>query len=132
MYLSHHYAVDLVGGTIRKTPRQVHAEFWNSLLAVAAICFFAANAIFLPRLQSEKFVRWDYDFVEIGESFEESQKVFGDQVRDIRILSDSDEWTLGSSTALSSGTRSPSTENKTPIDDILCLWDGDTIGSGYD
>ena len=50
MYLSHHYAVDLVGG---------------SLLATA--CFLVAKARFLPRVQMDRKLRWDYDYVEIGE-----------------------------------------------------------------
>jgi len=49
MYLSHHYAVDLVGGSL-----------------LSAAIFFVTRSTWLPRLQRGKFWRWDYDYVEFG------------------------------------------------------------------
>jgi membrane-associated phospholipid phosphatase len=49
MYLGHHYAVDLLGG------------------GAIAISFFAVyNRFWLPRAQTDKLTRWDYEYVEIG------------------------------------------------------------------
>lgn len=50
MYLSHHYAVDLVGGAL-----------------LAGIVFYVAKTHFLPRVQPNKLLRWDYEVVEFGE-----------------------------------------------------------------
>lgn len=50
MYLSHHYAVDVIGGAL-----------------LAAVAFYVTKAKFLPRAQLDKKNRWDYDYVEIGE-----------------------------------------------------------------
>lgn len=50
MYLSHHYAVDLVGGSL-----------------LSAVAFFFARFKLLPQLQPGKAFRWDYDFVRYGD-----------------------------------------------------------------
>lgn len=49
MYLSHHYAVDLVGGSL-----------------LSGVAFYYAKSKFLPRMQVDKTFRWDYDYVEVG------------------------------------------------------------------
>lgn len=49
MYLSHHYAIDVIAGAI-----------------LAAGCFYCAETLSLPRLQPQKSFRWDYDHVELG------------------------------------------------------------------
>lgn len=91
MYLSHHYAVDLVAGSM-----------------LAGIIFYFAKSHFLPRLQPDKMYRWDYDFIEIGEQH-------NDYGYDLAALDgdgpDSDEWTIGSSSSISSGSLSPTEEN---------------------
>jgi membrane-associated phospholipid phosphatase len=51
MYLSHHYAVDLVAGAF-----------------LAAIAFYIAKTTFLPRIQTDKSFRWEYDYVEVGDA----------------------------------------------------------------
>jgi len=116
MYLSHHYAIDLVGGSI-----------------IAAIAYFAAKGEFLPRLQPGKMFRWDYDFVEFGETREAYAYgyplEFNGLADDYEMAAkgDSDEWTIGSSSSIASsrcastGLRSPSNENDE--------WEGETLAS---
>lgn len=50
MYLNHHYAVDLVAGSLMSTA-----------------IYYVARTRFLPRQQSDKKNRWAYEYVEIGE-----------------------------------------------------------------
>ncbi|KAL4884672.1 hypothetical protein BJY04DRAFT_168755 [Aspergillus karnatakaensis] len=88
MYLSHHYAVDLVAGGL-----------------LAAISFYFAKTRFLPRVQLDKTYRWDYDYVEYGESAVEYGYDLGSYDGDFNL--DSDEWTVGSSSSVSSGSLSP-------------------------
>lgn len=88
MYLSHHYAVDLVAGGL-----------------LAAISFYFAKTRFLPRVQLDKTFRWDYDYVEFGESAVEYG--YGLASYDGEFNLDSDEWTVGSSSSISSGSLSP-------------------------
>ncbi|KAL1973142.1 hypothetical protein VTN31DRAFT_6684 [Thermomyces dupontii] len=105
MYLSHHYAVDLVGGGI-----------------LAAVAFYFAKARFLPRIQPDKQFRWDYDYVEIGNA----PDGYGYDLShaDSDGAPDSDEWTVGSSSSVSSGSLSP----LSPTEDHR-LWEGDNHGS---
>jgi membrane-associated phospholipid phosphatase len=104
MYLSHHYAVDLVGGSM-----------------ISAIIFYIARANFLPRLQSDKVTRWDYDYVEIG------NRPVGSQAYDLAEMGyrngrlSNDEWTLGSSSSITSSSTSPLG------DDNQSLWEGETL-----
>ncbi|RMD42045.1 hypothetical protein DV735_g3099, partial [Chaetothyriales sp. CBS 134920] len=88
MYFSHHYAVDLVAGSM-----------------LAAIVFFFAKSSFLPRLQPGKWTRWDYDYIELGDSAAEYGLVASEGSHP-----DSDEWTIGSSSSISSGSLSPTDE----------------------
>jgi len=90
MYLSHHYAVDLVAGSL-----------------LAGIVFFFARSNFLPRLQTGKRYRWDYDFIEIGDA--PSEYGYGLAALDVSHP-ESDEWTIGSSSSISSGSMSPTEE----------------------
>lgn len=91
MYLSHHYAVDLVAGSL-----------------LAGVIFFFAKSRFLPRIQSDKRFRWDYDYVEVGEASSE----YGYGLAGLEGTSpDSDEWTIGSSSSVSSGSMSPTDEH---------------------
>lgn len=106
MYLSHHYAVDLVGGSL-----------------LAGVVFYFAKARFLPRVQSDKFLRWDYDFVEVGDS--SAEYGYGLAGLDKELNVDSDEWTVGSSSSISSGSLSPVDENQS-------LWEGETLVSHSD
>lgn len=99
MYLSHHYAVDLVGGGL-----------------IAAIFFYYARARYLPRRQEGKLLRWDYEFVEIGhaaELFDEERDATYFRAGQLsqRRESSSDGWTLGSGSSWTSGsgTLSPTT-----------------------
>ena len=107
MYLSHHYAVDLVAGAL-----------------MAAIAFYIAKTNFLPRIQTDKMFRWDYDYVECGDShngeYDYGLTVLGGG-DDFRHDS-SDEWTVGSSSSLSSGSRSP-------VDESQSSWEGETLAS---
>ena len=93
MYLSHHYAVDLVAGSL-----------------LAAVIFHYAKANYLPRVQPDKRFRWDYDYLEIGEK--SSDYVYGRAAMDDRFHPESVEWTLGSSSSVSSGSMSPTEESQ--------------------
>lgn len=102
MYLSHHYAVDLVGGGL-----------------LATVAFYFAKTRFMPRVQSDKMFRWDYDYVEYGDRTREygyDLATFGGGLN-----VDSDEWTVGSSSSISSGSLSP-------VDDHYS-WEGDALTS---
>jgi len=108
MYLNHHYAVDLVGG---------------SLLA-AAVWAVARGARFLPRQQPARAWRWEYEYVDVGdrrrrpardeEACADGGYPFGSDDDDddndvgLRLLrrtntADSDQWTIGSSGSGGSG-----------------------------
>lgn len=104
MYLSHHYAVDLVAGAL-----------------IAASCYYFANINFMPRRQSDKTFRWDYDYTEIGER-QTGEHEYGLTTMGARVFGDSDEWTVGSSSSISSGSMSP-------VDDGQSLWEGETLAS---
>lgn len=106
MYLSHHYAVDLVGGGF-----------------LAAIAFYIARANFLPRIQMDKLSRWEYDYVETGEGPDAASGYeYGLTVLDDFRHESGDEWTIGSSSSISSGSRSPVDENQS-------AWEGETLAS---
>lgn len=90
---------------------------------VAGVVFYVAKAKFLPRLQSDKMFRWDYDYIEVGDvpltdSFVLTQL-------DANPHPDSDEWTVGSSSSVSSGSVSP-------VDESQSLWEGETLASHSD
>ncbi|KAI4213464.1 MAG: hypothetical protein LQ351_003964 [Letrouitia transgressa] len=95
MYLSHHYAVDLVGGSL---PR----------------------AKFFPRQQPGKMFRWDYDYLEIGDGPSERGYALANFGNDTHA--DTDEWTVGSSSSISSGSMSPTDESSS-------IWEGETLAS---
>lgn len=124
MYLSHHYAVDLVGGGL-----------------IAAMFFYTVRARWLPQRQGDKITRWEYEYVEIGHRHdmpdEESGKVWHAGLLDHRRECSSDGWTLGSASSATwssgSGTLSPTTsESTTPglivatMDSYGQMWDGAT------
>ena len=94
MYLNHHYAVDLVGG---------------SLMAAVAYCITRLR--WLPRVQPDKSHRWEYEYVEYGDRpklrDEEDGYSFGFGLGLLERsgLSDSDEWTIGSSSSFDSTSR---------------------------
>ncbi|MCJ1471425.1 Aureobasidin resistance protein Aur1 [Lambiella insularis] len=102
MYLSHHYAVDLVGGSL-----------------LAAVIFYIAKSNFLPQRQADKLLRWDYDYVERGEQDPELAPLEDLNCQAINEMSD---WAAGSSSSRSSGTVSP-------VDDSQSLWEGETLAS---
>ena len=112
MYFRHHYAVDLVAGSL-----------------IAGIAFFWSRGKFLPRVQEDKEFRWDYDYVELGDPKDGSGYSMLDIYEEFHPQSD-DEWTVGSSSSYSSGTRSPSTTDpRSPIDEHHSMWEGDTVTS---
>ncbi|KAI3541061.1 PAP2 superfamily protein [Colletotrichum filicis] len=92
MYLNHHYAVDLVGGSL-----------------LSAGIFYFAKARYLPQQQADKKTRWEYDYVEIGEQTkvfdEEYGRMYNMGYLQRRGSSDSDEWTVGSSSSYSTSSR---------------------------
>ncbi|KAL8930332.1 MAG: hypothetical protein Q9172_000040 [Xanthocarpia lactea] len=105
MYLSHHYAVDLVGGSL-----------------LAGVVFYVAKAKFLPRTQPNKMFRWDYDYKEVGEDPVEQGYALADFGNGPH---DADDWTIGSSSSISSGSISP-------VDDSNSIWEGETLASHSD
>lgn len=128
MYLSHHYAIDLVAGGV-----------------IAAVFFYTARSRWLPQRQADKFTRWDYDYVEVGARTEildeETGNYFSANLLDLRRESSSSSWTMDSTASWSSGsgTLSPSlTEEPTPgfattpgafvmgMDSNGQVWDGAT------
>jgi membrane-associated phospholipid phosphatase len=104
LYLQHHYAVDLIAGS-----------------ALAIGIFLFAKTKFLARLQTDKMTRWDYDYTEIGNAPES----YGLQRINTDYNFDSDEWTVGSSSSISSGTMSPADETNS-------LWEAQTLTSLHD
>ncbi|KAI9787764.1 MAG: Aureobasidin resistance protein Aur1 [Geoglossum umbratile] len=108
LYLSHHYAVDLVAGSL-----------------LAAIVFYVAKAKFLVRLQPDKDFRWDYDYTEVGDAPSSHGYGMADFDADFQTSSDNDDWTVGSSSSVSSGCISPVDENGS-------LWEGETLASHSD
>ena len=65
--------------------------------------------------------RWDYDYTEIGNAPES----YGLQRINTDYNFDSDEWTVGSSSSISSGTMSPADETNS-------LWESQTLTSLHD
>lgn len=112
MYFSHHYAVDLVAGSL-----------------LAGICFFFGRAQFLPRPQPDKEFRWDYDYVEIGDPMDGAGYSMLDIYEEFQPQSDSDDWASGSSSSYSTGGRSPMGARSPTDTDAQSLWDGDTVAS---
>jgi membrane-associated phospholipid phosphatase len=106
MYLSHHYAVDLVAGGF-----------------MAAIAFYISRTNFLPKQQMDKRFRWEYDYVEKGDGPETNMGYeYGLTVLDDFRHDSSDEWTIGSSSSISSGSRSP-------VEESQSCWEGETLAS---
>lgn len=67
--------------------------------------------------------RWDYDYAEVGEDPSETGYALADL--DITNHADTDEWTVGSSSSISSGSLSP-------VDESQSLWEGETLASHSD
>ncbi|GAB1317559.1 Phosphatidylinositol:ceramide phosphoinositol transferase (IPC synthase) [Madurella fahalii] len=123
MYLNHHYAIDLVGGGI-----------------MAMLAYYIARTKFLPRPQLDKTTRWEYEYVEFGDRSRTVDEEYGYGGYGMGLLngrrpgtSDSDEWTLGSSSSFDSMSRgdtlcgsSSSTPGilspTTPSDDHQDIW----------
>lgn len=85
---------------------------------VAAVIFYIDNVHFLPQVQPEKAFRWDYDYVDRGDK-EPSHSL---KRIDTKLGHELDEWAIGVSSSISSGTLSPSDECHS--------WDDETLGSG--
>lgn len=97
MYLTHHYFVDLIGGSI-----------------LAASVFYYAQRNHLPQIQPGKFLRWDYEYIVRGETSDtvDSKGQFSRLPAintDLELGGDMD-WTIGSSSSISSGSNTPVTE----------------------
>jgi inositol phosphorylceramide synthase catalytic subunit len=108
MYLNHHYAIDLVAGSL-----------------LAAVFYYVARSRWLPRRQLDKTSRWDYEYVEFGER----PKTYDEEIGygytsefGLGLLEqpsgDSDEWTVGSTSSFSShlgsGSRSSTSGSLSP------------------
>ena len=97
----------------------------TNINAVAAVVFYFTKARFLPRIQPDKFLRWDYDYLEFGDA-PSGRYEYGLADIEFRRGSSDDEWTVGSSSAFSpSGSMSP-------IDESQSLWEGETLASHSD
>ena len=91
------------------------------MLPVAGVIFYVAKARFLPRQQPDKTFRWDYDYAELGEEHSEKGYALAD-LHPSHI--DADEWTVGSSSSISSGSISPRGNEESQS-----LWEGETLAS---
>ena len=89
---------------------------------MSGVVFYVVKAKFLPRLQSDKMFRWDYDYKEVGEDPTEQGYALADLGNGPH---DTDDWTIGSSSSISSGSISP-------VDDNNSLWEGETLASHSD
>lgn len=96
-------------------------EITNKNLAVSVIIFTIAKKKFLPRIQANKMLRWDYDYFEVGDSTADYYGLTPLTTAGLSFSS-GDEWTVGSSSSVSSGC-------VTPIDENNSLWEGETLGS---
>lgn len=74
-------------------------------------------------MQPEKMYRWDYDYTEVGEDPVEKGYALADL--DAGHHADTDEWTIGSSSSISSGSLSP-------VDESQSIWEGETLASHSD
>jgi inositol phosphorylceramide synthase catalytic subunit len=108
MYLSHHYAVDLVGGSL-----------------IAAVYFYISRSNWLPRRQPDKFFRWDYDYVETGEA------PYGADIGYEYGLTDLNEYRYrrGSNDAWSVGSSASSRSIHSPEIEGQSIWEGETLAS---
>ena len=93
---------------------QLEADF----TPVAAVIFYISNSNFLPRRQADKTFRWDYDYIEIGDhdSIPELKNIH------TKLGYELDDWAMGSSSSISSGTLSPTEDHHSG-------WDDDTLAS---
>lgn len=108
MYLNHHYAVDLVAGSLMATG-----------------IYTIARTRYLPRQQADKKNRWAYDYVEIGEKPLNRDEEYGLIGKEglgaeagyglglLEQRDESDEWTIGSSSSFSASS-SPRTSITSP------------------
>ena len=76
--------------------------------------------------------RWDYDYTEEGDSKDGYE--YGLAHLDVdddfhHLPSESDAWSLGSSSSYSPGDRSPSVGLRSPVDEHDGGWDGETLAS---
>ncbi|ODQ56351.1 PAP2-domain-containing protein [Saitoella complicata NRRL Y-17804] len=105
MYLTHHYFVDLIGGS-----------------CLAVVCFLISQRMFLPRTQEGKYLRWEYDHVVRGDTHasgisDGSAPWFAVAEHDLDLemgeLEDGEgDWALGSSSSASvTGSLSPVSES---------------------
>ena len=91
----------------------------NLRILVSGVIFYVVKSKFLPRQQPNKFLRWDYDFIEVGDDPAEKGYVSLDTGTE-----DTDDWTVGSSSSVSSDSRSPIDESDS--------WEGATLASRSD
>lgn len=91
---------------------------------MAGVIFYVVKAKYLPRQQLEKMFRWDYDYVECGADPSEKGYALA-ELDDSPHHGDTDEWTIGSSSSISSGSISP-------VDEGQSLWEGETLASHSD
>jgi inositol phosphorylceramide synthase catalytic subunit len=83
-------------------------------------------------VQPDKLLRWDYDYVEVGEVHDDYPNAFPSFYEEFRPSPEIDKWTTGSSSSFSSGARSPSVGTRSPVDESTSTWEGDTLASGSD
>ena len=107
MYLTHHYFVDLIGGSI-----------------LAASVFYYAQRHYLPQIQPSKTLRWDYEYIVRGSdssTMTEFSRIPALET-DLELGTDT-EWAIGSST--SSG-------NTTPVTESSIGWNSDSSRAAKD
>lgn len=89
---------------------------------IAAVYFYTTRSNWLPRRQADKKFRWDYDYIERGDApDDEIRRAHEYGLTDLSEHGALDEWTIGSSSSISSGSVSPV--------DGDSMWEGETLAS---
>lgn len=76
--------------------------------------------------------RWDYDYVEVGDAAEEYAYGLTELDDPFRQRHLDDEWSLGSTSSYSAGSRSPPADMRSSIEAEEASWEGETLGSTSD
>ena len=110
-------------------------------MIVAGVVFLIARNSFLPRLQADKHLRWDYDYIERGDGSDpfafdydlSPMNTHGGVAATAAALEDggdaraNDAWAVGSSSSVSSS------GSLSPIDGgYSSIWEGETLASQSD
>lgn len=102
MYLTHHYFVDLIGGSI-----------------LSFVVFYSVKRTCLPRMQHDKFARWSYDYIETGEEEPTKLRKSIDSEYELPLYAEDEESSLSKDVPLHAGTPGSSRASLPPINTNL-------------